>query len=154
MRKLAVVLMLSGITMIVWYGYQHWVGMQSVTKIEGNVVKEHPTILSEASTVSYSEENSILTVTDEKSTHVRQETDAYAKLVIPAIHTAYDVFRGTSDEVLKKGVGMYESKWTTSPDQEGHTVLSGHRDSVFRPIGDLVEGDSLYVRFDGIDYEY
>src|SRR5699024_3909974 len=77
-----------------------------------------------------------------------------ATLVLPSIGISYDVFWGTGDNVLAKGVGMYDSEVTTTPDQMGHTVLSGHRDSVFRPVGDLEDGDSIYIQYRGRDYEY
>lgn len=49
---------------------------------------------------------------------------------------------------------MYDSEWTKPPDFGGHTVLSGHRDSVFSPVGDLEDGDMIYVRYQDEDYEY
>lgn len=85
---------------------------------------------------------------------VYNEGDQVATLFIPKISQTYEVFWGTNEETLKKGVGMYVSQWTVTPDQEGHTVLSGHRDTVFRPLGELENGDRLYVTYKGIDYEY
>lgn len=85
---------------------------------------------------------------------VYNEGDRVATLFIPKINQTYEVFWGTDEQTLKKGVGMYISQWTVTPDQEGHTVLSGHRDTVFRPLGELEKGDRLYVTYKGIDYEY
>src|SRR5699024_11849726 len=83
-----------------------------------------------------------------------QTGDHMATLVIPSIDLMFDVFMGTDDNVLAKGVGMYQSDLTTPPEVGGHTVLSGHRDSVFSHIGDLNHGDCLYVRYQGLDYHY
>lgn len=83
-----------------------------------------------------------------------EEGEHVAQLVIPTINKSYDVYWGTDEHTLEKGVGMYVSEWTVTPDIEAHTVLSGHRDSVFRPVGDLEKGDRLYVSYRGIDYEY
>src|SRR5699024_8450492 len=43
---------------------------------------------------------------------------------------------------------------TKPPGAGGHTVLSGHRDSVFGGVGDVEDGDSIYVNYKDEDYEY
>ena len=54
----------------------------------------------------------------------------------------------------KKGVGKYRGYGTVAPDQTGHVVLSGHRDTVFRKVGKLQDGDRLYIRYKGKIYTY
>ncbi|SDO34787.1 class D sortase [Alkalicoccus daliensis] len=75
-------------------------------------------------------------------------------LMIPALDMKYPVYWGTDDDTLKQGVGYHEGDFTTPPDGMRHTVLSGHRDTVFREMGDLEEGDKMYVQFEDIQYEY
>lgn len=75
-------------------------------------------------------------------------------LLIPALNMKYPVYWGTDDETLKQGVGYHPGKFTTPPDGLGHTVLSGHRDTVFRELGNLEEGARMYVQFEDIQYEY
>jgi sortase A len=155
MKKLGIVFIFTGLFMVGWFGYQYWSGMQSVTKLEGNVVKEEneKTIVTANMNAEEIEELNI----SKKNSAIpdpSHEGEEIAQLVIPKINLAFDVFWGTTDDVLAKGVGMYDSQWTTPPDKFGHTVLSGHRDGVFRPLGNLKEGDSLYVRYKGLDYEY
>lgn len=82
------------------------------------------------------------------------EGEEVARLLIPSIKMSYDVFKGTSVGTLAKGVGMYESEWTTTPRGLGHTVLSGHRDSVFRPVKDIIEGDLLILEYGNKKYFY
>lgn len=148
MRALGIFLIASGLALIGWFGFQYWNGMQSVQDIDGEeVVKEDYT-------------NPFLN--EDKQPNVEPPTgtadfgvgDQMATLVMPSIDLVFDVFMGTDDDVLAKGVGMYQSDLTTTPDVGGHTVLSGHRDSVFSPVGDLEHDDSLYVRYQGIDYHY
>jgi sortase A len=75
-------------------------------------------------------------------------------LLIPSIDMKYPLYWGTDDETLTQGVGYHPGKFTTPPDGQRHTVLSGHRDTVFRELGDLAEGDKMYVQFEGVQYEY
>ncbi|WP_181350363.1 class D sortase [Thalassobacillus sp. CUG 92003] len=76
------------------------------------------------------------------------------QLAIPRIGYQYDIFWGTGEDTLKQGVGLHDSKWTVTPDRQGHVVLSGHRDTVFNKLRDVTEGDYLYVTYDGTVYEY
>ncbi|ADH98143.1 class D sortase [Salisediminibacterium selenitireducens] len=83
-----------------------------------------------------------------------EKGDEVALLRIPALNKEYLTYWGTEDDALDRGVGMHESQWTTTPDEMGHTLLSGHRDTVFRELGDLEIGDEMIVLFDGITYTY
>ncbi|MBU5465380.1 class D sortase [Virgibacillus sp. MSJ-26] len=151
MRSLGIILMLSGLGLIGWFGFQYWNSMESVQQIEGaNVVKDNTDDYTNPFSADDKQINSELPT---KNTAF-QLGDQMATLVIPSIDLVFDVFLGTDDDVLAKGVGMYQSDLTTTPDVGGHTVLSGHRDSVFSPVGELEHGESLYVRYQGIDYHY
>lgn len=144
MRKiLGLLILVLGIGIVVRFGYEHWQAMQSV-----NAIHKTKSVFEQQ---SYSETDLVNTL-GAKPEH--QIGDHVATLVIPKINKSYEVFWGTDDETLAKGVGMYVSKWTVPPDGERHTVLSGHRDTVFRPLGDLEIGDRLFVHYLGVDYEY
>ncbi|RNA70595.1 class D sortase [Alteribacter keqinensis] len=77
-----------------------------------------------------------------------------ASLLIPAVEEGYPVYWGADDVTLKQGVGMYVSEWTTTPEVGGHTVVSGHRDSVFTKLGEVTEGDDVLLEFEGETYVY
>ncbi|WP_042455063.1 class D sortase [Neobacillus dielmonensis] len=77
-----------------------------------------------------------------------------AHLVIPKIAQKYSVFWGADKNVLRKGVGIYVSQWTTAPDGGGNTVLSGHRDTVFYRLDELKENEILKLEYDGAIYTY
>lgn len=49
---------------------------------------------------------------------------------------------------------MFVSDLTTTPAGNGHTVLSGHRDTVFIELGELKENDTLIVEYDNKTYTY
>ncbi|SHE95249.1 LPXTG-site transpeptidase (sortase) family protein [Seinonella peptonophila] len=75
-------------------------------------------------------------------------------LYIPRMGKTYPIIEGTDDNSLKKGVGKYIGYGTVAPDQTGHVVLSGHRDTVFRGLNKVVKGDKLYVHYHGKIYAY
>ncbi len=77
-----------------------------------------------------------------------------ADLLIPKIAQKYSVYWGADDKTLEKGVGLYVSDLTTVPGGNGHTVLSGHRDTVFTGLGVLEEKDDLMVEYDGEIFVY
>ncbi len=49
---------------------------------------------------------------------------------------------------------MFVSDLTTTPLGKGHTVLSGHRDTVFTELGQLKENDQLIVEYENKTYTY
>lgn len=138
MRFLAFVFIISGVVIIVQSGYEHWQTMKSVSVFDGEVKES-----SNQRQMNFSEADPNYEI-----------GESVATLVIPKINKSYEIFWGTDEETLAKGVGMYVSDVTVPPVGEGHTVLSGHRDSVFRPLGELDDGDRFYVIYQGVDYEY
>ncbi len=138
MRKLGIILLLIGVGLTVHFGYEHWQTMSSVTNFDGEVKK-----LKAKNHTDSAEANS----------EYKRGEDV-ATLVIPKLNKAFEVYWGTDENTLAKGVGMYVSDVTVPPGEDGHTVLSGHRDSVFRPLGELEDGDRFYVIYQGEDYEY
>lgn len=77
-----------------------------------------------------------------------------ATLLIPKIEQKYSVYWGTDPSVLNQGVGMFVSDLTTVPGGYGHTVLSGHRDTVFTRLGELDKADLLHVQYETKTYVY
>lgn len=83
-----------------------------------------------------------------------QMGEQIAYMVIPKIKQKYQVYWGADAKTLKKGVGMFVSDITTTPSGNGHTVLSGHRDTVFTKLGELQENDYILVEYDKRVYIY
>ncbi|MFL6559412.1 MAG: class D sortase [Bacillus sp. (in: firmicutes)] len=65
-------------------------------------------------------------------------------LDIPKIKAELAIVEGTDPDDLEKGVGHYKGSYF--PDDQGQIVLSGHRDTVFRKLGELEIGDSLKMK--------
>ena len=153
MKKFGFVLLIVGIMMMVWFGYDQWRSVQSAHTLNENVSKALDQESKPKADVKTVEEPK----TKEKEPQPIPDFktgENVAQLIIPKINESYDVFWGTDDKTLKKGAGMYVSQWTVPPGYGGHTVISGHRDTVFRPLKDLKKGDMLYVKYNGKDYQY
>lgn len=64
-------------------------------------------------------------------------------LTIPAINQVIPIFHGTDEDELKKGIGHFSG--SVLPGESDNSVLSGHRDTVFRELGQLQIQDQLIV---------
>jgi sortase A len=82
-----------------------------------------------------------------------QTGDTVGLLVIPKIKAELAIIEGTDPDDLEKGVGHYKGSYF--PGEQGQIVLSGHRDTVFRRLGELKIGDSLKMQmpFGNFTYE-
>lgn len=69
--------------------------------------------------------------------------DEIGTLIIPALEKEMTIFHGTDEEELKKGVGHYAN--SVLPGETDNSVLSGHRDTIFRDFGKLEVGDLFNV---------
>ena len=80
------------------------------------------------------------------------EGDNIGSLTIPALNRRLPIIEGTSVKELKKGVGHFIQ--SVLPGEEDNCVISGHRDTVFRQIGDLKIGDELIVKTSAGTFTY
>lgn len=162
MEKIGFILIAIGIVIMGYAGIKIYQGSQNIEKYtpEPNLrPKSNPNNKSSPQKT----ETKIDTGDDEKVEKEKimsNELNRYeigekvAKLKIPKIGNQYSVYWGTDDKTLDKGVGMYVSKWTVTPDFQGHVVMTGHRDTVFVELGKLEEGDVLEVCYDDEIYTY
>lgn len=74
-------------------------------------------------------------------------------LSLPKIESELAIVEGTDPYELAKGVGHYKGSYF--PGQGGQIVLSGHRDTVFKRVGELVLGDELVMKmpYGEVSYE-
>ncbi|WP_246206658.1 class D sortase [Virgibacillus ihumii] len=156
-RKLSILLFAIGFVVFVYNGWNYFQATQSVEKIpeetEAAVVnmdkKDKRSKKENVSDSSHKDFNPLTLNFDYK------KGKKIAILDIPKIDKRFTTYWGTGEDTLNKGVGMYVSKWTTVPNHEtGHTVLSGHRDTVFIGLDKLEQGDILKVHYNGETYEY
>ena len=78
--------------------------------------------------------------------------DTVGILKIPNIKAELAIVEGTDPDNLEKGVGHY--KGSSFPGDKGQIVLSGHRDTVFRKLGELKIGNQLKIQMPYGNYTY
>ncbi|WP_373367175.1 class D sortase [Alkalicoccobacillus gibsonii] len=156
MRVVYSALIIIGLTMTGYFGFQWINGTQAAESVSQEELKQ----IEDAKTVTV--ENDVIETEEEPTTDpiMSDEIELFdvgsemSRLIIPKIEKSYKTYWGADDATLKQGVGMYVSQWTTTPDEKRHTVLSGHRDTVFSELGTLDEGDVLYLEYEEQRYEY
>ncbi|AND38621.1 class D sortase [Cytobacillus oceanisediminis] len=72
-----------------------------------------------------------------------EQGEAIGILKIPRLKAELPIIEGTDEDELEKGVGHYST--TVLPGQPNQILLSGHRDTVFRRLGELEIGDIFEV---------
>lgn len=74
------------------------------------------------------------------------------RLIIPELDLTLPILEGTDDDTLNKGVGHYSE--SVLPGAQDNCVLSGHRDTVFSKLGQVVIDDLLIVVTDAGTFTY
>jgi sortase A len=74
------------------------------------------------------------------------------ELYIPKLDATLPIFHGTDEDELEKGVGHFAG--SVLPGENDNSVLSGHRDTVFRRLGEVGEGNLLVVRTTAGEFIY
>ncbi|ASK64355.1 class D sortase [Virgibacillus phasianinus] len=140
-------LIVVGLLICAWNSYAWWQSSQSVHSIDAESTLARQPEKVEKKSLPFHQLSTLK--------HDYKKGEKVAQLTIPKIDARFDVFWGSDEATLRKGVGMYVSKWTTTPNSvSGHTVLSGHRNTVFRGLRNLVKGDPLTVNYQGEIYTY
>ncbi len=70
-----------------------------------------------------------------------------AEIVIPRLGVSVTVLEGTGDETLRRAVGHVTG--TAEPGNTGNICLAGHRDTFFRPLRKVSEGDDIVLNYPG-----
>ena len=70
--------------------------------------------------------------------------DLMGELIIPKLEASLPIIHGTNEDELEKGVGHFAE--SVMPGENDNSVLSGHRDTVFRELGEVGKGDLLIVK--------
>ncbi len=80
------------------------------------------------------------------------EGDNIGSLTIPALNQTLPIIQGTGEDELKKGVGHFLQ--SVLPGEDDNCVFSGHRETVFRQLGNLKIGDHLIVQTSAGTFTY
>jgi sortase A len=74
------------------------------------------------------------------------------RIDIPRLDLSVVVFEGTSDATLARGVGHLTG--SAGPGARGNLVLAGHRDTFFRELRNIREGDEVNIKGPQGEFEY
>ncbi|CAH0236362.1 hypothetical protein SRABI96_02810 [Peribacillus sp. Bi96] len=78
--------------------------------------------------------------------------DLMGELYIPKIEATLPIYHGTDEDELEKGVGHYAG--SVLPGEKDNSVLSGHRDTIFRELGEVGQGDLLIAKTEAGTFTY
>ncbi|KAF0820630.1 MULTISPECIES: class D sortase [unclassified Cytobacillus] len=81
-----------------------------------------------------------------------KQGEAIGILKIPRLEAELPIIEGTDEDELEKGVGHYST--TAFPGQPDQILLSGHRDTVFRSLGELKIGDIFKISMPYGEFTY
>ncbi|RFU67056.1 class D sortase [Bacillus sp. V59.32b] len=81
-----------------------------------------------------------------------QKGDVVGELYIPKLEKSLPIYHGTDEDELEKGVGHYAK--SVLPGEKDNSVLSGHRDTVFRKLGEVGKGDLLVAKTEAGTFTY
>jgi sortase A len=81
-----------------------------------------------------------------------QKGDEMGVLNIPKLNAVLPIYHGTDEDELEKGVGHFSG--SVLPGEKDNSVLSGHRDTVFRKLGEVGKGDLLIVTTSAGEFTY
>lgn len=81
-----------------------------------------------------------------------QKGEEIGVLNIPKLDAVLPIYHGTDEDELEKGVGHFAG--SVLPGEKDNSVLSGHRDTVFRKLGEVGKGDLLVVTTSAGEFTY
>jgi len=150
----------SGIGSISWAMFSMWVPSYSfadVTHSSNSIpttLDAKPHKLMEDSIAPVQTDPTQVLITSDKTIYpvYPAEDDNIGSLTIPVLNQKWTIFQGTDVKELKKGVGHFIQ--SVLPGEKDNCVLSGHRETVFRQIGQLKTGDQLIVQTSAGTFTY
>ena len=139
---LAILLILAGIWLVGKYSLPFFKTAESPKE----EIKE--TVVPKVEPVSIKEESEDVELYESYP----KDGETFGELVIPKISASLPIVEGTDEDELEKGVGHYAD--SVLPGERDNSVLSGHRDTVFRKLGEVGVGDELIVKTTAGEFTY
>ncbi|MFD1738603.1 class D sortase [Bacillus salitolerans] len=91
-------------------------------------------------------------VQDTNSNSVETNSKVLGILSLPSLAANLPIVAGIDEDALDVGVGHYPG--TALPTENDQIVLSGHRDTVFRRLGDLDIGEEVILQLEEGKFSY
>ena len=147
---LSSIFIILGIGYIAWGVFTVWAQPDySIT----NTIDIEPNIIEEGITDNGSEDNNNIVKPDTAIYPVYPaEGDSIGSLIIPMLDLELPIIQGTNDKELDKGVGHFLQ--SVLPGENDNSVLSGHRETYFKDLGNLEIGDLLVAQTSAGKFTY
>ncbi|WP_312857748.1 class D sortase [Bacillus haikouensis] len=139
-KLLSIVLLAGGGSLLGYSGYH--ITNQKVQ--EKKALEDAQTIVKAAGNTEEDQTNSI--------SYSFAQGDVVGVLTIPKLKKELPIIEGTDEAELEKGVGHYSD--TKLPGQKDRIFLAGHRDTVFKRMGEIEIGDILEVQLKSGLHQY
>lgn len=147
MKLLSYLLMIAGIVVLAFSGYEWY----ATNTAQNEATAEAQAMIDERDT-SNKTETANFNANDAAENYNPDMGETTGILHIPVLEADLPIIEGTHEDELARGVGHYRG--TAYPLQNEQIVLSGHRDTVFRRMGELEIGDHLVLKMDYGDFTY
>jgi sortase A len=120
-------------------------GSNAFKFLKGYLLFKTTQINSEQVVVKNTEPKKVVTFKGDDSLYSERpkKGEMFGELFIPKLEATLPIYHGTDEDELEKGVGHFAG--SVLPGEKDNSVLSGHRDTVFRKLGSVGTGDLLIV---------
>jgi sortase A len=136
-RFFSIVLIVAGLFLAITNGYKYIKGYRAVQPLPQETKTETPKT-----------EKPTLALYPRKP----KVGENIGELIIPKLDAVLPIYHGTNEDELEKGVGHYAG--SVLPGEPDNCVLAGHRDTVFRKLGEVGKGDLLIVKTVAGEFTY
>ncbi|MCA1032680.1 class D sortase [Bacillus timonensis] len=131
-RFISIIIIFVGTVIFIWNAYSFTLGYFASTK-ENDFKSEY----------YENPEQRLFNFRKNHPVHRIEHGDKLGTLFIPKLDRTYPIYEGTTDDVLKKGIGHYTR--SAFPGEDNNTIFSGHRDTVLRDLKYVGVNDTLFV---------
>jgi sortase A len=133
-QKLSAILILIGLALLGYVGHEYWTMHREQQALRRQWLEQQ------------------IAAAVPANTPTEPKDDGLTRVSIPKINLDLIVVEGTNHKALRLGPGHLQD--TPLPGEMGNSVISAHRDTFFRHIYELSNGDEIQVRRDGRTYTF
>ena len=109
-------------------------------------------VIAEARTYQAIEQSRFESVSQNEERHAVIEGSAIGEMEIPRLGLKAVFVQGDSPRILRHAVGHISE--TALPGESGNVVLTGHRDTFFRPLRNIRQGDLITLKTVDGDFQF
>ncbi|QTN00413.1 class D sortase [Sediminibacillus dalangtanensis] len=148
-KKIAFLAMIAGVVLLS-YGFMQIIHTERAQ--QSSLAEAHSLLNGEKTAETKDNGQTQEQETDDGANYLPDQGETAGILSIPKIDAELPIVEGTDPDDLEKGVGHY--KGTAYPTENDQIVLSGHRDTVFRRMGEVEIGDIFIVKLPYGEFRY